>query len=164
MVAIFRGRPSRAAQLRDSLSAVALFSTCSRRDLQIVARHMHVLELPGRTVLIREGETGDAFYVLLEGSATVSQEGSAIAAIEAGDHFGELALLDPAPRDATVTAGTDVVVGVLGARAFNAIVRDVPGMNAKLLRALARRLREADLKSTGLPPDAGQRGLSSPST
>ena len=58
----------------------------------------------------------------------------------------ELALLDPAPRDATITASTDVVVGVLGARAFNAIVRDVPGMNAKLLRALARRLRDADLK------------------
>jgi CRP/FNR family transcriptional regulator, cyclic AMP receptor protein len=125
---------------------------------------MHVVELPAGTVLIREGETGDAFYVLLEGGATVSQDAGTIAVIEAGDHFGELALLDPGPRDATVTAGTDVVVGVLGARAFNAIVRDVPGMNAKLLRALARRLREADLKSTHLPRDAGQRGSSSPST
>jgi CRP-like cAMP-binding protein len=45
-----------------------------------------------------------------------------------------------------VTAVTDVTVGVLGAGAFNALVRDVPGMNGKLLRALARRLRQADLK------------------
>jgi CRP/FNR family transcriptional regulator, cyclic AMP receptor protein len=143
---IFRGRLKRAAQIRDSLAEVPLFSTCSKRDLQIVARHMHVIELSGETVLIREGETGDAFYVLLEGDATVSQDERQIAVVHAGDHFGELALLDPAPRDATITASTDVVVGVLGARAFNAIVRDVPGMNAKLLRALARRLRDADLK------------------
>jgi CRP/FNR family transcriptional regulator, cyclic AMP receptor protein len=143
---IFRGRLKRATQIRDSLAEVPLFSTCSRRDLQIVARHMHVIELSGETVLIREGETGDAFYVLLEGDATVSQDERQIAVVHAGDHFGELALLDPAPRDATITASTDVVVGVLGARAFNAIVRDVPGMNAKLLRALARRLRDADLK------------------
>jgi CRP/FNR family transcriptional regulator, cyclic AMP receptor protein len=143
---IFRGRLKRATQIRDSLAEVPLFSTCSRRDLQIVARHMHVIELSGEAVLIREGETGDAFYVLLEGDATVSQDERQIAVVHAGDHFGELALLDPAPRDATITASTDVVVGVLGARAFNAIVRDVPGMNAKLLRALARRLRDADLK------------------
>jgi CRP/FNR family cyclic AMP-dependent transcriptional regulator len=143
---IFRGRLKRAAQIRDSLAEVPLFSTCSKRDLQIVARHMHVIELSGETVLIREGETGDAFYVLLEGDATVSQDERQIAVVHAGDHFGELALLDPAPRDATITARTDVVLGVLGARAFNAMVRDVPGMNAKLLRAMARRLRDADLK------------------
>jgi CRP/FNR family transcriptional regulator, cyclic AMP receptor protein len=145
---ILRDRLTRGAQLRDSLAEVPLFSSCSKRDLQIIARHIHVIDLPPETVLIREGERGDAFYVLLEGDATVSQDGHETALIRAGDHFGELALLDPAPRDATVTAGTDVTVGVLGARAFNAIVRDVPGMNVKLLRALARRLREADLKST----------------
>jgi CRP/FNR family cyclic AMP-dependent transcriptional regulator len=132
-------------QLRDSLADVPLFSTCSKRDLQIVARHIQVVGLPRESVVIREGDAGDAFYVLLEGDATVSQDGQPIAVIHAGDHFGELALLDPAPRDATVRATTDVVIGVLGARAFNAIVRDVPGMNAKLLRALARRLRDADL-------------------
>jgi CRP/FNR family transcriptional regulator, cyclic AMP receptor protein len=143
---ILRDRLTRGAQLRDSLAEVPLFSSCSKRDLQIIARHIQVIELPPETVLIREGERGDAFYVLLEGDATVSQDGRETALIHAGDHFGELALLDPGPRDATVTAGMDVTVGVLGARAFNAIVRDVPGMNGKLLRALARRLREADLK------------------
>jgi CRP-like cAMP-binding protein len=143
---IFRGRLARGAQLRDSLADVPLLSSCSKRDLQIIARHIHVVDLPPETVLIREGEKGDAFYVLLEGDAVVSQGGDQTALIHGGDHFGELALLDPAPRDATVTAVTDVTVGVLGARAFNAIVRDVPGMNGKLLRALARRLRQADLK------------------
>src|SRR2546430_6634822 len=136
---IFRGRLTRGAQLRDSVADVPLLSSCSKRDLQIIARHIHVVELPSETVLIREGEKGDAFYVLLEGDAMVSQDGDQTALIHAGDHFGELALLDPAHRDATVTAVTGVTVG-------DAIVRDVPGMNGKLLRALARRLRQADLK------------------
>ena len=104
-----------------------------------------------KTELIREGDRGDAFYVLLEGEAAVSRDGEQVAVVRAGDHVGELALLDPAPRDATVTASTEVVIGVLGARVFNAIVRDVPAMNAKLLRALARRLRALDLQREARP-------------
>lgn len=123
-----------------------LFSSCSKRDLQIIARHIHVIALPAETVLIREGDKGDAFYVLLEGEATVSRGGRHVTVIHAGDHFGELALLDPAPRDATVTTDTNVLAGVLGARVFGAIVRDVPEMNRKLLRALAGRLRHSDLR------------------
>jgi CRP-like cAMP-binding protein len=124
-----------------------------------VARHIHIVELPPGTVLIREGDAGDAFYVLLDGEASVSQRGHQIAVVQPGSHFGELALLDPAPRDATVTAGTEVTVGVLGARVFNAIVRDVPGMNSKLLRALARRLRDADLnRSEAISPPRSRGG------
>ena len=105
-----------------------------------------MIALPAETVLIREGDKGDAFYVLLEGEATVSRGGRHVTVIHAGDHFGELALLDPAPRDATVTTDTNVLAGVLGARVFGAIVRDVPEMNRKLLRALAGRLRHSDLR------------------
>jgi hypothetical protein len=148
---IIRDRLQRASQLRDSLAAVPLFSSCSKRDLQIVARHIQVLSLPANTELIRQGDRGDAFYILLEGEASVHRDGRQVAVVRPGDHVGELALLDPAPRDASVTACSDVVIGVLGARVFNAIVRDVPAMNAKLLRALARRLRELDLQSAPCP-------------
>jgi len=123
---------------------VPLFATCSKRDLQIVARHMQVVAVPAGTALMREGDHGDAFYVVLDGNAVVESAGKAVGTLHPGQHVGELALLDPAPRNATVTSVTDMTVGVIDARTFAAIVRDVPPLTGKLLAALARRLRERD--------------------
>ena len=139
---------SHSAALRDALAGVPLFAACSKRDLQIVARHMQVVAIPAGTAFIREGETGDAFYVALEGTAGISRARRAVGEVQPGDHVGELALLDPAPRAATVTATTAMVLGVLDARAFQAIVRDVPALTSKLLRGLARRLRTRDAELT----------------
>ena len=138
---------SHRSDLREGLSGVALFSSCSKRDLQIVARHTGLVEVPAGTKLTEQGGLGDAFFFILEGGATVERDGPGVAALGPGDYFGELALLDPAPRDATVVAETPLTVGVLGARAFRAIVRDVPSLTEKLLRGLARRLRELDLRT-----------------
>ena len=139
---------SRRGELLDGLGAVPLFAACSKRDLGIVARHMEVLSVPAQTVLCAEGELGDGFFVILEGRAAVSRRGTAVTTLGDGGWFGELALLDPAPRDATVVAQTEMVVGVMGARVFRAMVRDVPALTEKLLRGMARRLREADLRSS----------------
>jgi CRP-like cAMP-binding protein len=127
---------------------VSLFEECSKRDLQIISRHMEVIAVPAGTTLMREGERGDAFYVLLEGSASIQRGGRTTAEVQAGDHVGELALLDPAPRSATIVATTPLTVGVLDARAFAAIVRDVQPLTMKLLRALARRVRTRDNEAT----------------
>ncbi|MGA7913212.1 MAG: cyclic nucleotide-binding domain-containing protein [Candidatus Dormiibacterota bacterium] len=130
--------------LVQALAEVPLFATCSKRDLQIVARHMQVVAVPAGTALMREGDRGDAFYVVLKGEAIVESTGKAVAVLRPGDHVGELALLDPAPRNATVTSTADMTVGVIDARTFAAIVRDVPALTGKLLAALARRLRQRD--------------------
>ena len=129
------------------MAGVPLFAACSKRDLQIIARHMQVLAVPAGTVLMREGDHGDAFYVVLDGRAVVEAAGRRVGMLAAGDHVGELALLDPAPRNATVTAGTDMTVGVVDARTFAAILRDVPPLTGKLLAALARRLRQRDAEA-----------------
>jgi CRP/FNR family cyclic AMP-dependent transcriptional regulator len=136
---------ARRADLAQRLADVPLFASCSKRDLAIVARHMEVADLPDETVLCVEGAPGDAFFVLLEGSVAIHRSGRRVALLGAGEHFGELALLDPGPRSATVVADGDVVVGLLGARVFRGIVRDVPDLTEKLLRAMAQRLRAADL-------------------
>lgn len=133
-------------QLASGLAAVPLFAACSKRDLQIVARHTEVVEVPAGTPVIEEGGKGDAFFFILAGEAAVRRRGRTAAKLGPGQFFGELALLDPAPRDATVVALSPLTVGVLGARAFRAIVRDVPNMSDKLLRGMAQRLREADLR------------------
>lgn len=130
--------------LISGLAAVPLFSACSKRDLQIVARHAEVVEVPAGTEIVTEGGKGDAFFFILAGEAAVRRRGRTVAMLGAGQFFGELALLDPAPRDATVVAASPLTVGVLGARVFRAIVADVPAMSGKLLRGMAQRLREAD--------------------
>lgn len=136
-------------QLVEHLADVPLFSACSKADLRIVARHATEVEAPVDTVLVSEGEAGDTFFVLLSGEASVRKKGAAkrsrrIATLGAGSYFGELALLDPAPRNATVAATTPVVLAAISARVFRTLLREVPAMNEKLLTGLARRLREAD--------------------
>ena len=132
-------------ELSTGLAAVPLFLACSKRDLQIVARHTEVVEVPTGTEVITEGSKGDAFYFILGGEAVVRRRGRKVATLGRGQFFGELALLDPGPRDATVVAASPLTLGVLGARVFRAILRDVPNLSERLLRGMAQRLREADL-------------------
>lgn len=140
-------------ELIEHLAAVPLFSACSKADLRIVARHAAQVDAPAGTVLVSEGEEGDTFFVLVSGEATVRRKGDAVRSrrvttLGPGSYFGELALLDPGPRSATVGADTDVTLAAVSARVFRTLLREVPAMNEKLLTGMARRLREAD-RSTG---------------
>ena len=94
-----------------------------------------------------EGETGHEFFVILDGTAQVTRHGRKIATLGPGDAFGELALLEKAPRNATVVAETDMELVVLGQREFAGIIDEVPGFARKMLAGMAKRLREADARS-----------------
>jgi len=131
----------------DHLQQVPLFAACSRKDLQLVARRAEDVRVAGGKTLVSEGETGHEFFVILEGTAKVSRQGRKVASIGPGAAFGELALLEKAPRNATVTAETDMELVVLGQREFAGLVDEVPGFARKLLTGMAKRLREADARS-----------------
>jgi CRP/FNR family transcriptional regulator, cyclic AMP receptor protein len=134
--------------LAEQLRAVPLFAACSKSDLKIVARHAVDVTAPINTVIVREGEKGDSFYVVIDGEAAVRRKSGRlnrkVATLGPGGWFGELAVLDPAPRDASVVATKDTTLAVIDARLFRALLRDVPAMSEKLLAGLARRLRESD--------------------
>jgi CRP-like cAMP-binding protein len=113
----------------------------------VVAKALGVHDVAADVVLVRQGEAGDTFYVLLEGEAKVVRNGRKIAELGPGTWFGELALLDPAPRDADVVTVTDATVGILDAKSFRHLLAELPNMTAPLLAGLARRVRDGDRKS-----------------
>jgi CRP-like cAMP-binding protein len=90
---------------------------------------------------------GYEFFVILEGEAAVERGGVVINTLLEGDFFGELALLDRAPRNATVRALTDMRLMVLGRGDFEAVLLEAPPMALKLLAGMARRLRLSDLSA-----------------
>ncbi len=125
------------------LEGIRLFARCSKSDLKIVARHTETMRVDGGRQIVRQGDDGDALFVVLSGSATVDRDGTTVATLGPGDYFGELALLDPAPRAATVTATSDTELAVLGVRMFNVLLRELPPIGARLLADLASRVRES---------------------
>jgi CRP/FNR family transcriptional regulator, cyclic AMP receptor protein len=131
----------------DHLAEVPLFSALSKKDLQLVARNAEDVKVDAGKVLVSEGSAGTEFFVIVDGKARVTRRGKKIAELGPGGFFGDLALLDRAPRNATVVAETPMEVLVLGQREFAALIDEVPGFAHKLLAGLARRLREADAKS-----------------
>ena len=129
------------------LTNTALFSACSKKDLQLVSRHSEHITISAGREMTTEGTTGHEFYVILDGKATVTRGGKQIAVLGPGDSFGELSLLDRAPRNATVTADTDIDAVILGQREFNALLDLVPTLAHKLLIGLARRIHQVDAAS-----------------
>ncbi|TMK61752.1 MAG: cyclic nucleotide-binding domain-containing protein [Actinobacteria bacterium] len=129
------------------LGQVPMFGACSQKELSAVARRAAPRALDADTVIVREGDVGNEFYVLMAGSASVSRQGHDVAKLNAGDFFGELALFDPAPRNATITTDAPATMAVLERDEFQATLDEVPALRDALLRGMARRLHELDARA-----------------
>jgi CRP-like cAMP-binding protein len=133
-------------QLQTRLREVPLFARCHPDDLRVVAKRCDLREVPDNTLLIRAGDLADEFFVLISGSAERGIPGEPVRKYGPGDYFGELAVLDPAPRSLDVYTTSKCVVGVLSRSSFLLVLDAVPGVSSQLLASLAHRLREADLR------------------
>jgi CRP/FNR family cyclic AMP-dependent transcriptional regulator len=128
----------------DLLRRIPLFAGCSRAELEAVSRVADELRLPAGRVLMRQGAAGRELFVLVEGEVTVERDGATIAVRHGGDFLGELALVTGRPRTATVTAATDLQTLVLDRVNFDRLLRDVPTLAPKVLKAVAERLPQED--------------------
>lgn len=124
----------------DLLEGVPLFEHCSKKDLQHIAQTADELDLRAGKVLIREGERGREFFMIVSGEVEVRRKGRKVATLGPGDFVGEMALLSKAPRNATVTAATPLDVLVITDRAFLDLLDKMPDLWLKVARALADRL------------------------
>jgi CRP-like cAMP-binding protein len=106
------------------LARIGLLASLPGETLHKLADRMRREEVPAGTVVLREGEPGDRFYVLLSGIAGVSQSslgGRSI--LRAGEFFGEVALAMNVPRTATITAMTPCVIASCDRKTFDDLLR-----------------------------------------
>jgi CRP-like cAMP-binding protein len=133
----------------DSLRRVSLFSSCSTKDLEKIAKAGDEVTLAAGTVIVDQGQTGREAFVIISGSATVKRNGKKVATLGAGSVVGELSLLDHGPRTATVVAETECTMLVISQRQFLAVIDAIPAISHKLLATLASRIRELDRQYFG---------------
>ncbi len=132
------------AFIAEHIAAVPMFCACTRRELHAISRLATEVEVPEGKVLTTEGEPGHEFMIVISGTAVATKNGQQVAAFGPGDFFGEIALLDPGLRTATVVAQTPMSLAVVGQREFGEILDEVPTLAHKVMRGLAHRLREVD--------------------
>jgi CRP/FNR family transcriptional regulator, cyclic AMP receptor protein len=124
----------------DLIKQVPLFSSASKSELEQVASIADELDLPEGKVLIREGDAGREFFVLIDGTAEVERGGKKVASLGPGDFFGEISLIAKTPRNATITTTSPVRALVVTDRAFRQLLDRSPQIAVPVLVALAERL------------------------
>jgi CRP-like cAMP-binding protein len=124
----------------EALARTPLFAGLSKKELRELARVTDDVSADPGEVLCKEGEVGREFFVIMDGEAEVTRKGKRLEKRGGGDFFGEIALIEDIPRTATVTAKTPLRFFVLTSRAFRPMLDDHPGIERKVLRALAKRL------------------------
>jgi CRP/FNR family cyclic AMP-dependent transcriptional regulator len=133
----------------DALRRVPLFTELDDAELARLADRFVERSFAEGDVVVEEGATGTSVFVIIDGNAGVSVGGELKASLGPGDHFGEMAAMDDGIRSASIIAATDLDVCFLTPWEFRPFVEEHPEVAWKLLRSLARRLREAQS-----PPEA----------
>ena len=125
--------------LRAELKDVPFFSSLSKRELTTVAQQMEEIDIPEGKQLVREGDFGHEFFLIVDGTAEVVRGGARIAERGPGEFFGEMALLDEERRTATVTAKSPMRVLVMTRQNFRALDGTAPEVHATVAEAIEAR-------------------------
>lgn len=126
------------------LGRLGLFATLSSKELRVVAGLLHERRYVKGEIVFDEGEEGQALYIVLSGTVLICRQGAPesgrIADVAEGGMFGEMALLDGAPRSAQARAFSDCVLGVLSRAEFNGLVETHAVIASKVALQLAREM------------------------
>jgi CRP/FNR family transcriptional regulator, cyclic AMP receptor protein len=98
---------------------------------------------PGETIY-SAGEIGDTMYAVLEGELNVVVNGVVVETIGVGGIVGEMALIDPAPRSASVVAKTEAKLAVVNQKRFTTLVQNTPFFALQVMRIMAQRIRNTN--------------------
>ncbi|MDH3520659.1 MAG: Crp/Fnr family transcriptional regulator [Myxococcales bacterium] len=139
----------------ESLRNIGLFSSVKDEDLTSVASLLIERRFPKHKTIVEEGLPGDYMYIICEGRVSVSKlsddgREKILEFLEAGDFFGEMSLLDNAPRSASVRALVETRVMALSRTDFLAVLRRSPDLAMAVIQELTRRLRQVDEQASSL--------------
>ena len=135
------------------LREISPYASLDESDLESFARHATRRSYRKNTLVIHQGDETDSLYILLEGQMRVFIEDEqgrelTVRIVNAGDSFGELALLGEFPRSANVMAVTDCVVSVISRDSYLQLLRDCPQVSLSLIKTLANMVRETTQEMT----------------
>ncbi len=132
---------------QELLRRIPLFNGFNGRQIERLGMLADEVFVPEDKVLMREGDSGSDMMVIVSGQVAVDRKGTRVNTLGPGDFFGEIALVDDAPRTATVTTVGPVRLLVVGHREFHAMMEEFPEIATQVMHALANRIRT-------LEPDA----------
>jgi CRP/FNR family transcriptional regulator len=128
------------------LSRIPMFASCTPEQLDQLAELGDAIAVPDGRAIVSEGDVGDSFFVLTSGNLRIGRGNREVATLGEGDYFGELALFDPAPRNATVTAVGQVSLIAMSREAFLRALDQIPAVRDALLHGMAQRIHELDAR------------------
>ncbi len=135
------------------LRKVPLFSGIDPAKLKLLAFTSERLNFDKGQSLMRQGEMGDAAFLILSGEADVLADAGdgpvKVATAGVNGFVGEMAILRDQPRTATVTAATDVSTLKITKESFFQLIEDSPKIAVELMRVLAQRLEVTTIDLTG---------------
>jgi CRP/FNR family cyclic AMP-dependent transcriptional regulator len=131
-------------EIADALAGMALFSDLSTPQLMGVASQFEEAFFPEGAKVLRQGLTGSAFYVILDGEAAVVVDGEQRATLGRGEFFGEVSILLGEPPTADIIATRPLRCIILAGSAIEPFLVGLPRVMFRMLQAQARRLRNAN--------------------
>ena len=132
----------------DLVKRVPLFADLEQRDLRELAETLKERTFPAGETLAEEGQGGVGFFIIEDGQARVTVGGQEVGRLGPGDYYGEIALIAETPRTATVVAESEVKAVGLTSWEFRPLVESNASVAWKLLEALAKKLREAEHRTS----------------
>lgn len=126
------------------LARVPIFGDCTPQEIAAIAGVAQESTFEPNQIIVTQGAPGQAFYLILSGRVEILRDGSSLGAYGPGDFFGEMSLLDHAPRSATIRALETTTCMMLSSWDFRSLLEQHPGIAIKLLEILSRRLRVAN--------------------
>lgn len=124
------------------IRSVPIFAQCTEAELDEIDRLADEVHIAAGRTIMKEGDLGQEFAVVLTSEAEVVKDGAVIATLGPGAFFGEVALLDAVPRTASIIARTDMTLEVIDRRGFNTLLDDLPKLSHSMLRGTAKRLAD----------------------
>lgn len=131
------------------LKGVPLFAHFNEKELGAILKTAKERTFAPGEPIVREGEQTDiGFYLILEGQVEVKRGGRTLSKLGSGQFFGEMSLLDGAPRSADVLPTSSTTCLVLSNWDIKALIKTYPDIAMKIIAELARRLRQTDMALT----------------